>query len=115
MATLSTLVTGISPKHTVNALAANSLIIAPIKLTCGGSETYATGGISFDPSDVGISTLHMALFDGTDGYIAQVDVTNKKVKLYYADYDAASDGVLIEVANGTSIANKVFYGILVGQ
>ena len=115
MATLSTLVTGISSKSTFNAQAANGLKLAPIKITCGGSETYSTGGISFDPSAVGISTLHGAIFNPADGYMMQVDISNKKIKLMYGDYDAAADGKLIELADSTSIADLVIYGILIGQ
>lgn len=114
MATMSILFNKLTDKQTVKALGANGVVMAPVKVVTGSTETYVTGGISFDPAAVGISDFQFAVFTGTNGYVAEVDQTNKKIKLLQGNYTNTADGPLTELANGTSIANLTLYGFILG-
>ena len=66
--------------------------------------TYATNGTALDLSKQLPTEVHMVIFDNAGGYIYQYDYTNKKVKVYYFDYNNANDAVAIELANGVAIS-----------
>lgn len=70
-------------------------------ITVGGN--YATGGYSLDLSGL-IPDLALVIIEQKGGYMAAYDYANKKVLVYYADYDAGADGALIQVADNTDIS-----------
>jgi hypothetical protein len=63
---------------------------------------YAAGGYAVTAGNLGLAVIKAVLsteYDGADtGFIPAWDATNSKLKVYYADYDAVADGVLIEAA-----------------
>lgn len=60
------------------------------------SSSYTTNGEACDP---GLGTINLATCDPcVGGYTFQYDYSAKKLKAFYADYDAGADGALIEVA-----------------
>ena len=63
-------------------------------------SSYPTGGESVEFP----FTPQIVLAEPSAGYIFQYDYTNEKLKAYYADYDAAADGALIEVANAVNLS-----------
>lgn len=67
-------------------------------------SSYPTGGEACDLSQYFKGDPLGAIFAPKAGYVFEYDATNKKVKAYYADYDAAADGALIEVANTTNLS-----------
>jgi len=75
-------------------------------------SSYPTGGEACDP---GLGTVNIALSDpSVSGYVFQYDYTNKKLKAFYADYDAGADGALIEVANGVDLSSVSVRLIFIG-
>ena len=70
------------------------------KLSAVGN--YATGGYALDLSSY-IPNVQFVLIEPKAGYISQYDYANKKVIVYYADYDASADGALIQVPDNTDI------------
>ena len=72
--------------------------------TIAMDSSYRTGGEditfpSFETNPV------VVLIESEDGYIFKYDRANGKVMAYYADYDAASDGALIQVGNATDLSS----------
>ena len=68
----------------------------------GFDASYPIGGEAMDLSDYFTKVLGI-LFENKNGYVFEYDYANAKVKAMYADYDAAADGALIEVANATNL------------
>lgn len=73
--------------------------------------SYPTNGESFvDSASNKIAAflpkgqVKLVLFEQKAGYVFEYDYTNDKVKAYYADYNAAADGALIEVPNTTDLS-----------
>jgi hypothetical protein len=65
-------------------------------------SSYPTNGEACDP---GLGTVNLAICDScVSGYVFQYDYANKKIKAFYADYDAVADGALIEVADTTDLS-----------
>jgi hypothetical protein len=68
--------------------------------TIAFDSSYPTGGESitfgFTPAVV--------IVESKAGYVFSYDYTNEKVLAYLADYDAAADGVLIQVGNATNLS-----------
>jgi len=80
-----------------------------------GALTYPTGGVPL-PAKTSFGML-LGVFDFMDleqayanGYVYKYDRTNHKLVMYYADYDAAADGPLIQVANSVAPAAATLYG-----
>ena len=91
----------------------SKLRIYKIKVTAGGSDAYATNGVSADLKEQRISTLVAVIPEFTDSlYKVEYDKTNEKIKLYSVGGSAGA--VYAEVANSTSIANKVFEFLVIG-
>jgi hypothetical protein len=68
-------------------------------------DSYPTGGESLDLSTK-MADLNVVFIEPTGGYVFTYDHSNKKVMAYYADYDAAGDGAMIEYANaGNALDN----------
>lgn len=84
-----------------------------------GGDSYATGGLAWDPiADITDTPLRgktvVAVVPlGGAGYVAEYDHTNKKVKVFYADYDAVADGALIE--HPASALTAVFEFLIVAK
>jgi hypothetical protein len=75
-------------------------------------SSYATNGEACDP---GLGTINLAISDSSvSGYTFQYDYSNKKLKAFYADYDAGADGALIEVANAVDLSAVSVRMIFVG-
>ena len=91
----------------------SKLRIYKIKVTAGGSETYATNGVSADLKEGRISTLVAVIPEYTDSlYKVEYDKANQKIKLFSVGGSAGV--VFAEVANSTAIANKVFEFLVIG-
>ena len=91
----------------------SKLRIYSIKVTFGASDNYATNGVSADLKEGRISTLVAVIPEFTDSlYKVEYDKTNEKIKLYSVGGSAGA--VFAEVANSTSIANKVFEFLVIG-
>lgn len=69
-----------------------------IEGTLAFGSSYTTNGESFTLVQLGLEALDRMVCEATLGYVLQVDLTNKKIKAYYADYSTSTDGALIEVA-----------------
>jgi hypothetical protein len=67
-------------------------------------STYPTGGELFSPRQFGLCRLFNLHVCPSKGFLFEVDYAANKLKAYYADYDALSDGPLIQVANNVSLA-----------
>ena len=67
-------------------------------------SSYPTNGEALTASDLGLSVVDLVIPSPKSGYVFEYDYANSKIKAYYADYDAASDGALIEVANATDLS-----------
>lgn len=52
--------------------------------------------------------------DGFNGFILKYDVVSKKIRIYYADYDAVADGALIEYVAAGAYNSRVSYWEVVG-
>src|SRR5262245_15711616 len=79
-----------------------------IVLSFTGPASYATGG--FDPGfptgGAPVYGFGYSLADGkTTGYVAMIDITNKKVKVFQAQ---AGPNPLIEIPNATNISTFTF-------
>ena len=91
----------------------SKLRIYKVTVTAGGSDTYATNGVSADLKEGRISTLVSVIPEFTDSlYKVEYDKTNEKIKLYSVGGSAGD--VFAEVANTTAIANKVFEFLVIG-
>ena len=107
--------TGANVRKTLSFQAAlvSKLRIYKVKVTAGGSDTYATNGVSADLKEGRISTLVSVIPEFTDSlYKVEYDKANEKIKLYSVGGSAGA--VFAEVANSTSIANKVFEFLVIG-
>lgn len=62
--------------------------------------TYPAGGEAVTASDFGLSRLDYLVALDAAGFTCQYIPSTGKIKVFYADYNAASDGLLIEVAVG---------------
>ena len=67
-------------------------------------SSYPTGGETLDLSKLIPVTLEFLFALPASGYFFEYDLTNKKLKAYYFDYDAGADGAAIEVANTTDLS-----------
>jgi hypothetical protein len=81
-----------------------------IKCTAGGSDTYATNGVSANIKEGRISTLVAVIpeYSSTD-YVVKYDKANEKIILL----DESGSG-LAEIANATSIASATFEFLVFG-
>jgi hypothetical protein len=67
-------------------------------------SSYPTGGEDFDVSNYFSKGVRKVLFSPKSGYVFEYDKDNKKIKAFYADYDASADGALIEVADTADLS-----------
>jgi hypothetical protein len=74
-----------------------------------GDASYATGGYAITANQVGFSRITAVLAVGANtGYVPSWDATNSKLKVFYADNNAASDSALIEVPAATDLSAVSF-------
>ena len=91
----------------------SKLRVYKVKVTAGGSDAYATNGVAADLKEQRISTLVAVIPEFTDStYKVEYDKTNEKIKLYTVGGSAGA--VFAELANSTSIANKIFEFLVIG-
>lgn len=85
-----------------------------IKCTAGGSDTYATGGVTVSDIKQGrISTLVAVIPEtSSTAYKVDFDKSNSKVKLFTVGGSAGA--VFTELAASTSIANATFEFLVFG-
>ena len=88
----------------------SKLRIYKITATAGGSDTYATGGVSADLKEGRISTL-VAVVPETSStdYVVKYDKSTEKIQLL----DESGTGIT-EIANATSIASATFEFLVIG-
>jgi hypothetical protein len=66
-------------------------------------SSYATGGESLTPTQLGFDSLHIMLTSSEDnGYVAEYDYSGEKLVLYEAGADGAA---LDEVADTTDVSS----------
>ena len=80
------------------------------------SNSYTTGGEALDLSPhIGARKIHVFIAENAGGYIFEYDSTNKKLKAYFFDYDAAADGGAIEVPALTDLSTVTTRFIAVAE
>ena len=75
-------------------------------------DSYPTGGESFDATAYITNPVAVIVLPQS-GYVFEYDASNKKIKAYYADYDANSDGALIEVADEADLSSVTDVTVLI--
>ncbi|MFM7795892.1 MAG: hypothetical protein ACKO7N_03935 [Candidatus Nitrosotenuis sp.] len=91
----------------------SKLRLYKIKCTAGGSDTYATNGVSADIKQARVSTLVSVIAETSSlNVLVRYDKDAQKIKLFEALNTTA--GGFEEVANGTSIANATFEFLVLG-
>ena len=98
---------------TVTAKATDKHILGKIKMQKAtivfgdGALTYTTGGVPMpDKAYFGMNKeiIGMTFLEGVgasgNGFVYKYDITNNKMLIYFADYDAGADGALIQYTSG---------------
>lgn len=67
-------------------------------------SSYPTNGELLLLSQVGLATIDHMDIPSHKGFTFEWDSTNKKVKVFFADYSTNVDGALIEVTNATDLS-----------
>lgn len=94
---------------------------ARVKLsTAASGNTYSTNGDLLPTfGNMGMKRqIDYVIFvgdDGFNGFVLKYDVVSKKVRIYYADYDAVADGALIEYAAAGAYNSRISYVEVVGD
>ena len=103
----------VSKTLSVQSALTSKLRCYKIKCTAGGSDTYATGGVTANLKEGRINTL-VAVIPETSSldYIVKYDKANGKIKLLAAPTTAGDP--FDEVANATSIASATFEFLVFG-
>lgn len=70
-----------------------------VRGTIAFDNSYPTNGEALLLTQIGLSVVDQMKLFPYKGYTPEWDGTNKKIKMFYADYDANADGALIEVAD----------------
>ena len=78
-------------------------VIADITL----DDEYPTNGEAIDTDSFGLKAVDMVIPSPAAGYVFEFDYANSKLKAYYCDYSASTDGAMIEAADKTSLENVV--------
>mgnify|MGYP007063782987 FL=1 len=91
----------------------SKLRVYAIKVTFGGSDNYATNGVSADLKEGRISTLVAVIPTYTDSkLVVQYDKTNEKIKAFTG---SGNGNILAEVPNSSALVNsKVFEFLVIG-
>lgn len=89
---------------TLNIDKVNTRQLTGVRLATGTIDfdsSYPTGG---EAISLPLSEVKGMLIENKAGYVFSYDRTNKKILAYYADYDAAADGALIQVADKADLS-----------
>ena len=91
----------------------SKLRVYAVKVTFGGSDNYATNGVSADLKEGRISTLVAVIPTFTDSKLeVQYDKTNEKIKAFTG---SGNGNILAEVPNSSALVNsKVFEFLVIG-
>ena len=91
----------------------SKLRVYAIKVTFGGSDNYATNGVSADLKEGRISTVVAVIPTFTDSkLVVQYDKTNEKIKTFTG---SGNGNILAEVPNSSNLVNsKVFEFLVIG-
>ena len=91
----------------------SKLRVYAIKVTFGGSDNYATNGVSADLKEGRISTLVAVIPTFTDSkLVVQYDQTNEKIKTFTG---SGNGNILEEVPHSSNLVNsKVFEFLVIG-
>ena len=91
----------------------SKLRVYAIKVPFGGSDNYATNGVSADLKEGRISTLVAVIPTFTDSkLVVQYDKTNEKIKTFTG---SGNGNILAEVPNSSALVNsKVFEFLVIG-
>ena len=79
-----------------------------LKIRCGTigfDDSYPTGGETLTPGQLGFSEEIFALIVDSAPLVCKYDASNDKLMAFWCDYDANSDGVLVQVANTTDLSS----------
>ena len=77
--------------------------------------TYATGGVSLAPSDVGLSRIVSVVAPPASGYTFAYDYTNAKLKVFQGDNANAAAAPAVEVPNAANLAAVTTRATIVGM
>jgi len=104
----------VSKTLSIQSALTSKLRVYKIKCTCGGSDTYATNGVSVSDIKQGRITTLVSVITETSSlaYKADFDKTNSKIKLYTVGGSAGA--LFVELANATSIASATFEFLVIG-
>lgn len=84
-----------------------------------GVSTYPSGGIPVAYATLGfrntIKSLELVDDSSGDGYVYKYDYTNKKIRIYQADYTATAAGVLTEISTSATPAATTLVVIAEGM
>ena len=91
----------------------SKLRVYAIKVTFGGSDNYATNGVSADLKEGRISTLVAVIPTFTDSkLVVQYDKTNEKIKTFTG---SGNVNILAEVPIASTLVNsKIFEFVVLG-
>lgn len=87
-----------------------------------GALTYATNGVpmpaigtfGMNKEIIGMTWLE-GMGASANGFVYKYDITNNKILIYFADYDGAADGALIEYTNGGTPAAATIVAAVWGK
>ena len=102
---------------TISTVTKQAYVIGNVRMVIGSftmSNSYAAGGDTVNNKLIPLKRILKIFLSPKSGYIPEYDLANNKVKVYYADYDAAADGALIEVAATTDLSSVSFDFIAIG-
>jgi hypothetical protein len=71
--------------------------------TFGLTGVYASGGVALTPRQFGLIQIHQLAACPSKGYVFEWDKAASKLKVYFSDNDALSDGPLVECPNGANV------------
>ncbi len=81
----------------------NRVVFADVTL----DASYATGGMTLNPRDVGLSSrFDFVQCAPSGGYVFEFDHTNNKIKVFVEEAVAAG-GPLLELANASNISTVI--------
>jgi len=72
--------------------------------TVAFDSSYPTGGESITAAAFGLGVVDFLIANASGGYVFFWDSANSKLIAYYADYNAAGDGALIQVPDTTDLS-----------
>ncbi len=68
--------------------------------TISFDSSYSTGGLAFDPAQLGMSSIELIVFAPTSGVVFEFDHSNVKVKAFFPTGGAGTPGSALATASG---------------